>query len=114
MENQADNRRSQKRIEASLPVQLRGADPQGEPFEEFTAAVDVSRRGLSLLTARELQIFSTVTIVIPGCGPARSGQGSSGFFTVAVVVAARRENDANRVGLRFVGATLPIYASETC
>ena len=54
MENRADNRRSQKRIEASLPVQLRGADPQGEPFEEFTAAVDVSRRGLSLLTAREL------------------------------------------------------------
>ena len=91
MESQADNRRSQKRIEASLPVQIRGADPQGEPFEEFTAAVDVSRRGLSLLTARELQMFSTD----------------------AVVVAVRRENDMNRVGLRFVGATLPIYTSET-
>ena len=113
MENQADNKRSQKRIETSLPVQIRGADPQGKPFEEFTAAVDVSRRGISVLTARELQVFSTVTVVIPGRGPARSGQGPSDFFTEAVVVVVRRENDMNRVGLRFVGATLPIYTSET-
>ena len=113
MESQADNRRSQKRIEASLPVQIRGADPQGEPFEEFTVAVDVSRRGVSILTARELQILSSVTVVIPGRGGSHSGQGPSDFFTDAVVVAVRRENDMNRVGLRFVGATLPIYTSET-
>ena len=113
MENRADDKRSQKRIETSLPLQIRGMNSQGEAFEEFTAAVDVSRRGLSLLTARELPIFSTVTVVIPGRGPARSGQGSSDFFTEAVVVAVCRENDMNRVGLRFVGATLPIYTSET-
>ena len=113
MENQADDRRSQKRIEASLPVQIRGLDPQGEAFEEFTAAVDVSRRGLAVLTARDLKIFSTVTVVIPGRGPVRAGQGPLDFFTDAVVVAVRRENDMNRVGLRFVGATLPIYTSET-
>ena len=113
MEIQADKRRSQKRIETSLPIQIRGVDPQGAAFEEFTVAVDVSRRGLSLLTARDLQVFSTVTVVIPGRGPTRSGQGASDFFTEAVIIAVRRENDMNRVGLRFVGATLPIYTSET-
>ena len=113
MANEAENLRSQKRIEASLPVQIRGTDPQGAPFEEFTVAVDVSRRGLSVLTARDLQIFSTVTVVISGRGGAHSGEGPSDFFSDAVVVAVRRENDMNRVGLRFVGATLPIYTSET-
>ena len=114
MEKQADDRRSQKRIEASLPVQIRGVNPQGEAFEELTTAVDVSRRGLSVLTVRDLEIFSTVTVVILGRGPARSGQGPSDFFTDAIVVAVHREDDMNRVGLRFVGGTLPIYTSETC
>jgi hypothetical protein len=112
MNSQAD-KRTQKRIEASLPVQIRGLDPQGEAFEEFTAAVDVSRRGLSFLTARDLPLFSSVSVVIPGRGPAHPGQGPSDFFADAVVVAVRRENEMNRVGLRFVGATLPIYTSET-
>jgi len=112
MDNQAADKRSQKRIEASLPLQIRGVDARGEAFEEFTAAVDVSRRGLSLLTARDLPVFSTLTLVIPGRGPLRPGQGHSDFFADAVVVVVRRENDMNRVGLRFVGATLPIYTSE--
>ena len=113
MANRADDQRSQKRIEASLPIQIRGTGPQGEPFEEFTVALDVSRRGLSVLTARDLQISSTVTLVIPGRGGAHSGQGPSDFFTDAVVVAVRRGDGMHRVSLRFVGATLPIYTSET-
>ncbi len=114
MEKQIDDRRSQKRVEATLPVEIRGVDPQGVAFEEFSVAVDVSRRGLSVLMARDLQILSTVTVVIAGPGPVRSGQGPSDFFTDAIVVAVHREDDMNRVGLRFVGAALPIYTSETC
>jgi hypothetical protein len=113
MNSPVENKRTQKRVEASLPVQIRGLDTQGEAYEEFTAAVDVSRRGLSLLTARDLPVFSNVTVVIPGRGPAHPGQGPSDFFAEAVVVSVRRENDMNRVGLRFVGATLQIYTSET-
>lgn len=108
-----EERRSQKRVQAAIPVQVRGVDAQGQPFEEFTEAVEVSRRGLSILTQRDLPVFASLSVVIPGRGPSRPGEGPSDFFVMASVMRVEKEGDMNRVGIRFVGATLPIYTPET-
>jgi hypothetical protein len=105
--------RVQHRIHAAVPIQVRGVDAQGESFEEFTDAIEVSRRGLSLLTKRDLPMLAQLTVVIPGRGPTRPGEGPSDFFAEAAVVRTQREGDTNRVSLRFVGATLSTYTAET-
>jgi hypothetical protein len=112
MEKTGSERRSQRRVEAALPVQIRGVDAQGTEYEEMTEALDVSRRGVSILTRRPLELFASLTIVIPGRGPSRPGEGPTDFFTTATVVRVNKEDDMYRVGIRFVGATLPMYSAE--
>lgn len=105
--------RQQRRIQAAIPVQVRGTDTQGEPFEEWYDAVDVSRRGLSFLTRRELAMSAEVSVVLPGRVPMRPGEGPADFFSSASVVRVTKEAEINRVALRFFGATLSIYVAET-
>lgn len=105
--------RRQRRIQAAVPVQIRGVDARGEAFEESTEALEVSRRGLSLLTKRNLPLHSSLTVVIPGLGPSRPGEGPTDFFSTAAVVRVEKEGEMNRVGIRFVGATLSTYTAET-
>jgi hypothetical protein len=105
--------RSQRRIHAAVPVQIRGVDARGEAFEESTEALEVSRRGLSLLTKRDLPLYSSLTVVIPGLGPSRPGEGPTDFFSTAAVVRIEKEGEMNRVSIRFVGATLSTYTAET-
>ena len=105
--------RAQHRIHSAVPIQIRGVDANGESFEEFTEAVEVSRRGLSLVTRRDLPEFATLTVVIPGRGPIiRPGEGPTDFFTEAAVVRVQKEGEINRVSIRFVGATLSTYTAE--
>lgn len=104
--------RSQRRIHAAVPIQIRGVDAHGEAFEESTEALEVSRRGLSLLTKRDLPLYTSVTVVIPGRGPSRPGEGPSDFFSTAAVVRVEKEGETNRISIRFVGATLSTYTAE--
>lgn len=105
--------RSQRRIHAAVPVQIRGVDARGEAFEESTDALDVSRRGLAVLTKRDLPLYSSLTVVIPGRGPSRPDEGPTDFFATAAVVRVEKEGEMNRVAIRFVGATLSTYTAET-
>jgi hypothetical protein len=113
MEPGRQNTRSQRRVEAAIPIQVRGKDVTGQEFEDSTTAVEVSRRGFSYLTAHELAVFTTLTVVIPGRGPIRPGEGPTDFFAEATVVRSIKENEGSyRVGVRFIGATLPMYSAE--
>lgn len=106
--------RAQRRTHAAIPVQIRGVDAQGESFEEWTEAMEVSRRGLSVLTRRDLPLHTSLTVTIPGRGPSRPGEGPSDFFASASVVRVdKKEGETHRVGIRFVGATLLTYTAET-
>jgi hypothetical protein len=105
--------RSQRRIHAAVPVEIRGEDAHGEAFEESTEAVDVSRRGLAVLTRRDLPLNSTLSVVLPGRGPSRPGEGPTDFFATAAVVRVEKEGEMNRVAIRFMGATLATYTAET-
>lgn len=105
--------RSQRRIYAAVPVQIRGVDAQGQAFEESTEALEVSRRGFSVLTHRDLPVYTPLTVVIPGRGPTRPGEGPTDFFASASVVRIHKEGEVNRVSVRFVGATLATYTAET-
>jgi hypothetical protein len=105
--------RSQKRIEAAVPVQIRGVDAAGAEFEESTEALEVSRRGLSFLTKRDLPVFTSVSVILPGRGPKRPGEGPTDFYANASVVRTEKEGEMNRIGIRFIGATLTTYSVET-
>ncbi len=105
--------RTQHRIHAAVPAQIHGVDAHGEPFEESTEAIEVSRRGLSFFTRRDLRELSQVTVVLPGRGPTRPGEGPADFFSEAAVVRVVKEGELTRVSIRFMGATLAIYTSET-
>lgn len=105
--------RSQRRIHAAVPIEVRGVDAQGQAFEESTEALDVSRRGLSFLISRELPALTSLTVVLPGRGPSRPGEGPTDFFSNAVVVRVQKEGELSRVSIRFVGATLAVYTAET-
>ena len=106
-------RRSQHRVEAAIPLQVRGVDVHGIEFEDSATALEVSRRGLSFLTQRELAIFATLTLLIHGLGPTRPGEGPGDFFTEAAVVRTLPEGEhLFRVSVRFMGATLPMYSAE--
>lgn len=105
--------RRQRRTRAAVPVQIQGVDARGESFEEATEALEVSRRGLSLRTRRDLPLQSSLTVVLPGRGPVRPGEGPSDFFASAAVVRVQPEGEMYRISLRFVGATLSTYTAET-
>jgi PilZ domain-containing protein len=105
--------RSQHRIRAAVPVEIRGVDARGDSFQESTEALEVSRRGLSLLTRRDLPLYATLTVVIPGRGPTLPNQGPTDFFASATVVRIQKEGELNHISIRFMGATLPTYTSET-
>ncbi|HTS70418.1 MAG TPA: PilZ domain-containing protein [Terriglobia bacterium] len=110
---QGQEKRLQHRVEAAVPILIRGLDTSGHEFEDSTTALEVSRRGFSFLTPRNLEVFAALTVVLPGRGPARPYEGPSDFFAEATVVRIVKE-DGNlyRVGVRFMGATLPMWTSE--
>ncbi len=112
MATDGSERRTQRRVEAAVPVQIRGIDASGTAFEDNLDALDVSRRGLSVLMARDLPLYTSLSVVIPGRGPTRPGEGATDFFTAATVVRVQKEENFYRVGIRFIGATLPMYTSE--
>jgi len=110
----ANEKRSQHRVEAAVPIRVRGLDATGQEFEDFTTALEVSRRGFSFLTQHELTVFAPLTVVIPGRGPARPDEGPTDFFAQATVVRiVKAEENFYRVGVRFMGATLPMWCSES-
>lgn len=113
MADQGSERRIQRRVEAAVPIQVRGTDSQGQEFEEFTEALEVSRRGLSFLTQRELALYTSLNVTIPGRGPIRPGEGPTDFFATSTVVRVVKEAEHNRVSVRFVGSTLSVYSAET-
>ena len=102
-------KRIQRRTEASIPMEIRGTDETGEEFQEFVTALEVSRRGASFLTPRDLAVFGELTVVIPGRGPTRAEEGPTDFFSSAAVVP---EGEMKRVSLRFIGSTLLTFVSE--
>jgi len=107
-----NERRAQRRVKTAIPIRVRGVDAKGMEFEVSTETVEISRRGLSFLTDRELKTPATLTVVIPGRGP-YTGAGPIDFFSTAAVVRILKEAESYRLSLRFIGATLNTYSAET-
>jgi hypothetical protein len=88
-------------------------DVHGIEFEDSAKALEVSRRGLSFLTQRELAVSATLTLLIPGRGPTLPGEGPGDFFAEAAVIRILPEKKRRyRVAVRFTGASLPMYSAE--
>jgi hypothetical protein len=113
MESFGDEKRVQRRVEAAIAIRIQGVDSSGTAYDDVATALEVSRRGLSFLTQLDLALFATLTITIPGRGLMRQSKGPFDFFSEATVVRCRKEDDGlNRIGVRFIGDTLPMYSAE--
>jgi hypothetical protein len=113
MDPPSENGRVQRRVEAAIAIRVQGLDSSGDAYDDAATAVEVSRRGLSFLTKRSLSVLAALTVVIPGRGPMRPDEGPTDFFTEAIVVRSIKEDEEfHRVGVRFMGATLPMYSAE--
>ena len=100
--------RSDGRLGADLAVRIQGADARGVNFDERVRSVNVSQQGMALLTGRDLSHSATLTVSIAGRGSSRPGGGRGDFQAQAIVAYVLPEGDQNRIGLRFVGATLSL------
>ncbi len=58
-------RRRWPRIPLAIPVFVRGNDPKGHGFEEFTAALNVSQGGLLLMMRRYIPVVTPIDLEIP-------------------------------------------------
>jgi hypothetical protein len=113
MGSAAEDKRSQRRVESAVPIQVRGLDAEGQEYNHATSAIEVSRRGLSFISKHNVPIFSTLSIVIPGRGPVRPDEGATDFFTEATVIRiVKEESDSYRISVRFIGATFLMYSAE--
>ena len=100
------DRRAHRPHSADLAVRIQGADSRGAGFDELVRSANVSEGGLALLTQRDLSHSATLIVSIAGAGGPRAGGGRADFRAQAIVAYVLPEGDHNRVGLRFVGATL--------
>jgi hypothetical protein len=113
MEPSRGDQRSQRRVEAAITIRVQGVDAAGLTFDDTTTALEVSRRGLSFLTRHDLAVFTTLTVTIPALGPKRPDEDPTDFFAEATVVrSTKQDEEFNIVGVRFIGATLPMYSPE--
>jgi hypothetical protein len=113
MEPSGRDKRTQPRVEAAIPIHVKGVDSLGLAFDDAASALEVSRRGLSFLSKHDMSVFAMLTIIIPGRGPVRPNVGATDFFTEATVVrSVKVDEEFYRISVRFMGATLPMYSAE--
>ena len=100
--------RSGSRTSSNLSVRIQGADARGVHFDERVRSVNVSQRGMALLTQRDLSHSAALTVNIPHHGSPRAGGGRADFQAQALVAYVLPEGDHNLIGVSFVGATLTL------
>lgn len=113
-ENGGRERRVQRRINVGLSIVVRGSDPSGHRYEDAAHSFDLSRTGLSFVTAREVAVGDDLEILIPQGG--WSHNPDKDFSTLAHVVGVRKgETDGERiVGVQFYGPRLNrVFVSES-
>ncbi|HXJ97039.1 MAG TPA: PilZ domain-containing protein [Terriglobia bacterium] len=98
--------RSDRRANSDLFVRIQGADAHGVRFDERVRSVNISQHGMALITARDLSHSATLVVNVPHRGNPRVGGGRADFQAQALVAYVLPEGDQNRIGVRFVGATL--------
>ena len=98
--------RSDRRVSAHVAVRIQGSDARGVHFDERVRSINVSEHGMALITQRDLSHSATLTVSIAGRGNPRARGGRGDFHAQAIVAYVLPEGDQNRVGVRFIGATL--------
>jgi hypothetical protein len=58
-------RRREKRVQVRLPVEIRGTDRSGKPFDERTTSENLCRGGVAFTLSRELDLGANLEINIP-------------------------------------------------
>ncbi|HEX2710645.1 MAG TPA: PilZ domain-containing protein [Candidatus Acidoferrales bacterium] len=101
--DQTQERRSERRIAVQLPMELRGTDRAGTPFEERTQSHNVCRSGAAFATVHELDLGADVEIIIPL--PKQGRERGTHFTTRGRVVHVESGKGPRKriVGVEFTG-----------
>ena len=107
-------RRAERRIAVHLPLQVRGTDSEGVPFEESTETENVCRSGTAFVISREIELGASVEITI--AMPRQSRGGDIDFATVGRIVHVKpgKSKRETIVGVQFTGPRFHrIFAPES-
>lgn len=98
---EASGRRREKRVEVHLPVEIRGTDRSGAPFNEVTTSENLCRGGVAFTLSRELDLGSMLEISIPL--PRGGKQGQNDFATRGQIRHVSRSGKSLVFGVAFLG-----------
>ncbi len=94
-------RRREKRVQVRLPVEIRGKDRSGNPFDERTTSENLCRGGVAFTLSHELDLGAVLDINIP---LPRAGQQDETDFATRGQVRHVYVGDTGRVfGVAFTG-----------
>ncbi len=60
-----EDQRRQKRVDVSIPIRVKGADVQGNRFEELTKSLNVSSDGAAFLLKCRIKVGSALELSLP-------------------------------------------------
>ncbi len=105
----ADKRRSEDRAPLSIPVRIMGFNVDGTPWEEMTASVDLSKRGVSCSLKHKIVRGNVVLMTCAMPKPYRTHDLNEASYRVYALVrsVATDKNGGCRVGMLFLGKNPP-------
>lgn len=104
----AVERRRRNRLRLRLPVRVRGRDESGSTWEELTSCIDASVQGVGLLVNHPVNAGQVLHLALPLPITLRQYDfAESSYRTYALVRNRSRAEDRARVGVRFIGPSLP-------
>ncbi len=101
-------RRHDRRAPIAIRAQLKGLDPNGSAWEEFTTTVDVSARGALIPVQHPVERGQVVLLLLPLPAQFRRYDPGHPLYRVyALVRHVRATGDGPQVGMRFLGKEAP-------
>ena len=94
-------RRRERRVQVRLPVEIRGTDRDGRPFDETTTSENLCRGGVAFTLSRELELGAVLDINIPL--PRGGPRGETDFATRGQVRHMSLNGGSRVFGVEFTG-----------
>ena len=111
-----EDQRRQKRVDANIPVRVKGADVEGKRFEEVTKSVNVTSDGASLLLKHCVKSGSMLELSLPlPRGMQKSVVPRAVYETIGLVTRVEVAGAPERfkVAVKFRAANIKHYRSES-
>jgi hypothetical protein len=111
-----EERRRQKRVDVSVPMRVKWADPKGNRLEEVTKSLNVSSDGVIFLLKYPLKMGTLIELSLPLPRHLQKGSSPKAVYE-AMGLVTRVENTTEpqnfKIAVRFRASSTKQYRSES-